>query len=111
MIQWLGPKKMKFTPAHCRETINRKICENEVSSNITQLTIMSMQEPEDFLHFFPKGFVILTGARIPLPEAKANIKAGSMFRIQAPYGNGARAIQQNQVKSERLNSYDVFAVI
>lgn len=83
---------MKFSISHCRETINSKICDNEVSSNITHLNIMNCQEPEDFLHFFPKGFVILTGPRIALPQAKTNVKEGSMFRIQAPYGNGARAI-------------------
>jgi len=35
---------------------------------------------------------------------------GSMFRIQAPYGDSARAIEQASVKCENLNSGDAYIV-
>lgn len=34
-----------------------------------------------------------------------------MFRIQAPYGNAARAIEQADVKCANLNSGDAYLVI
>jgi hypothetical protein len=33
-----------------------------------------------------------------------------MFRIQAPYGDGARAIEQASIKCENLNSGDAYIV-
>lgn len=50
---------MEFSNAHIKETITDKVCGGECSSAITHLNIMNCQEPEDFLHFFPKGFLIL----------------------------------------------------
>ena len=70
-----------------------KHCDYEVCSNVTRTYIMKAQEPEDFLQFFKNGFIILNGKRIPLDQANENIKKGSLFRIQAPYGHGARCIQ------------------
>ena len=36
---------------------------------------------------------------------------GAMFRVQAPYGGGARAIEQNERSSKYLNSGDSYVVI
>jgi hypothetical protein len=34
-----------------------------------------------------------------------------MFRIQAPFGDAARAIEQEEVRCQNLNSGDAFLVI
>lgn len=34
-----------------------------------------------------------------------------MFRIQAPYGDAARAIEQPEIKASNLNSGDAFLLI
>lgn len=69
-------------------------------------------EDEALLAFFPEGFVILDEARVPIEEwwAKTNTN-GVMFRIQAPYDGGARAIEQNGRESRYLNSGDSFVVV
>lgn len=70
-----------------------------------------MQEPEDFLQFFPNGFVVLNGPRVNMLDADANIKQGSLFRVIAPYGNAARAVQQTECSASKLNSHQVYVVI
>jgi Gelsolin repeat len=69
-------------------------------------------EEESLLSLFPKGFIVYQGKRTgPLSDKIAQIKQqGSLFRIQAPFGDSARAIEQTDLKCERLNSGDAFIV-
>jgi len=110
MITWKGPVFVNNEHAKCSETMN-KLEGNELSSNTTRTEVQSCQEPEDFMQFFPNGVIILNGARRPLPEANAQIKEGALFRIQAPYGHGARAIQQESCRADLLNGYQVYVLI
>lgn len=82
-----------------------------LDSNTVRSRVNQLQEPEDFLHFFPQGFIVLQGPRVKMIEADANIKKGSLFRIIAPYGNGARAVQQSDCCASKLNSHQVYCVV
>lgn len=111
MITWKGPVFVNQEHAVCSETMN-KLEGNELSSNTTRTEVQSCQEPEDLLQFFPNGFIIVNGPRRPLPEVNTAIKEnGALFRVQAPYGNGARAIQQESCKAELLNGCQVYVLI
>jgi hypothetical protein len=70
-------------------------------------------EEESLLSLFPTGFVINMGYRIgSLGERSAHLKAnGAMFKIFAPYGDSAKAIEQDAIKCENLNSGDAFIII
>lgn len=87
------------------------ICEHLNTSDMTRMPVRKGHETEELLRFFPNGFVILDEARVPMNDfyAKVNEK-GVMFRVQAPYGNGARSIEQNERAACHLNSGDVFVV-
>lgn len=51
-------------------------------------------EDEGFLAFFPEGFAILDEARVSMDEWYSKLQAnGALFRVQAPFGEGARAIE------------------
>ena len=51
-------------------------------------------EDEAFLAFFPDGFAILDEARVSMDEWYGKLAAnGALFRVQAPFGDGARAIE------------------
>lgn len=79
---------------------------------MTSIRVKKGHEDEGLLAFFPDGFTILDEARIPMDEWYAKIAAnGIMFRVQAPFGAGARAIEQNARSSQYLNSGDSFTVI
>ena len=64
---------------------------------MTTMKVNKGCETEELLRFFPNGFVVLDEARVPIADfyTKANEK-GAMFRVQAPYGAGARSIEQNE---------------
>lgn len=70
------------------------ITEHLNTSDMTRIRVSKGHETEELLRFFPSGFIILDEARTPLADfyAKANEK-GAMFRVQAPYGSGARSIE------------------
>lgn len=78
---------------------------------MTRIRINKGRETEELLRFFPKGFIILDEARTSIADfyAKAHGK-GAMFRVQAPYGSGARSIEENERASKYLNSGDAFVV-
>ena len=85
---------------------------NELSSNMTRIRVKKGHEDEGLLAFFPDGFVILDEARIPLDDWLAKTSQnGVMFRVQAPFGSGARAIEQNSRAASYLNSGDSFLVV
>lgn len=104
MIIWHGPVPAGGDSAKISETLN-KLEDGGVSSNTSRINVRQCQEPEDFLQFFKNGFIILRGKRTDLPAANDAIKQGALFRVQAPYGNGARAIQQAELASNKLNGH------
>jgi hypothetical protein len=56
--------------------------------------------------------VILDEARVPMAEFDAKMAdKGAMFRVQAPFGGGARAIEQNERAAQYLNSGDAYVII
>jgi len=84
------------------------------TSDMTRIRVRKGHEDETFLGFFPNGFVILDEARPQGGIGEFNAKMaekGAMFRIQAPFGGGARAIEQNERSSQYLNSGDSALVI
>lgn len=84
----------------------------ELTSRMTRMRVKKGHEDEAFLSFFPNGFAILDEARIPIDQWYAKVASdGVMFRVQAPFGGGARAIEQNARSSGYLNSGDSFTVI
>lgn len=81
------------------------------TSDMSRIRVRKGHEDEAFLKFFPNGFVILDEARVPMADFNAKMaEKGAMFRVQAPYGGGARAIEQNERSSLYLNSGDSFVV-
>lgn len=93
MICWMGPRLSGEQMAKT-STLQDKMCNYELSSNMFRMRVNAYQEPEDFLQFFPKGFTILQGPRSTMTEYYFKLKVhGAMFRIQAPYGSGARAME------------------
>lgn len=84
----------------------------ELSSRMTRMRVKKGHEDEAFLHWFPDGFAILDEARIPMDQWYAKVaQNGVMFRVQAPFGEGARAIEQNSRSSGYLNSGDSYTII
>ena len=84
------------------------------TSDMTRIRVRKGHEDESFLKFFPNGFIILDEARPQGAMTEWNAKMaekGVMFRVQAPYGGGARAIEQNERASKYLNSGDSAVVI
>lgn len=63
------------------------------------------------MQFFPKGFIIMKGPRVDLATAVANLREGALFRIIAPYGNAARAVQQSEMTSMMLNTHQAFVLV
>lgn len=65
------------------------------SWEITRVRVKRGHEEESLLSLFPSGFVIHMGYRVgTLPERSASIKVnGAMFKIFAPYGDSAKAIE------------------
>ena len=58
---------------------------------------------------FPGGFITYVGKRVPIKEKLESIKQnGGLFRIQAPFGSAAKAIEQQEIKCSNLNSGDAF---
>jgi len=65
-----------------------------LTSDMTRMRVKKGHEDEALLAFFPDGFLILDEARIPMDEWYAKVQEnGVMFRVQAPFGAGARAIE------------------
>lgn len=85
---------------------------NVLTFDMTFMRMKKGHEDEAFLSWFPEGFMILDEARIPIDDWNAKVaQNGVMFRIQAPFGAGARAIEQNERACKYLNSGDSFVVI
>jgi len=75
------------------------------------MVVRKGHEDEAFLQFFPKGFFILDETRVPMSEYYSKLEEhGAMFRVQAPGGNAARAIEQNSLDSGYLNSGDSYVI-
>lgn len=70
------------------------ICEHVNTSDMTRIRVNKGHETEELLRLFSNGFTILDESREPINDffARAN-DHGLMFRVQAPFGTGARSIQ------------------
>ena len=109
-ICWQGPKLIGEQHAHTTEAMEI-ISDHINTSDMTRIRVRKGHEDEAFLGFFPNGFVILDETRVPIADFNAKMTGkGGMFRIQAPYGGAARAIEQNEPASKYLNSGDSFLV-
>lgn len=108
-INWQGPKLIGEQHAMNSEAMEI-ISEHVNTSDMTRIRVRKGHEDETFLRFFPH-FCVLDEARVPMAEFNAKLaEKGGMFRVQAPYGSGARAIEQNERSSKYLNSGDAFVV-
>ena len=93
-------------------TAQDSLTDGVLTNHMTRMRVKKGHEDEGFLAFFPEGFVILDEARVPYDEWLAKFNSnGALFRVQAPYGDGARAIEQNGRNSMYLNSGDAFCCL
>lgn len=92
-ILWIGAQ----TPIDRRARIRDAMAEltgGILTMDMTFTTIKKGHEDEGLLSFFPEGFCILDEARTSMDEWYGRVaQNGVMFRIQAPFGGGARAIE------------------
>lgn len=66
----------------------------ENSNSITRTRVRKGHEEESLLSLFPNGFITHVGKRIPLEDKLNHIRNnGVMLRIQAPFGEAARALE------------------
>ena len=73
---------------------------------------MQGHEDDTILKFFPSGFMCHDGPYQVLEEKINQIKTnGCLYKIQGPFGETPQAIQQDQIKCEKLNSNDAFFVV
>lgn len=64
------------------------------------------------LSLFPEGFITYIGKRQNVKFKAGKIASnGALFRIQAPYGDSARAIEQPTINCQNLNSGDAFLLV
>ena len=110
-INWLGPRTLSVNISKMA-TAQDSLTDGVLTSDMTRMRVKKGHEDESMLAFFPEGFLILDEARIPMDDWYAKVNStGVMFRVQAPFGEGARAIEQNERNSMYLNSGDSFTVI
>ena len=112
IIQWFGPRMPSDKQSEYRKYMN--ILTNNILSprEITRVTVMQGHEDDTLLAFFPNGFVCHDGPRIPLADRRAKIKEhGCLFKIQGPFDEKPQAIEQDQIKCEKLNSNEAFFVV
>ena len=111
VIMWMGPK-LEAEQHTATSTYMDLVTNYENSNSITRTRVRRGHEEESLLSLFPNGFVIHQGRRAPLNEKIDTLKRnGGMYRIQAPYGSAARAIEQSETKCSNLNSGDAFLVV
>jgi len=111
VLMWTGPK---LDPEEYSATSRfmDMVTNYENSNLITRNRVRRGHEEESLLSLFPNGFVVHLGARVPLGDKLAQVRQlGAMFRIQAPFGASARAIEQEQAVCASLNSGDAYIVI
>jgi hypothetical protein len=108
---WMGPKLE--AEAYTQTSKHMDLITNFENSNlITRQRVRRGHEEESLLSLYPNGFITYLGQRIPIEDKLASLRNnGGMFRIQAPFGASARAIEQNEAKCLWLNSGDAYLVI
>eukprot|EP00347_Sterkiella_histriomuscorum_P023803 403333332 len=111
VLMWMGPKLE--AEQHTATSTYMDIVTNYENSNlITRTRVRRGHEEESLLSLFPNGFITHTGKRVPIQEKFAKIRNnGTMLRVQAPYGDAARAIEQIENKCANLNSGDAYIII
>lgn len=104
MVFWTGIPLGGDQNAHANEIMDG-LCNHELSSDMSRILVQKGREPEDFLQFFPNGFIIHEGKRIQKDKYKAQIiKEGALYRVQSLYGSSARGIEQENRSSKYLHS-------
>ncbi len=94
VLMWMGPKLTSIEITNTSKHMD-VITNYENSSEITRTRVRRGHEEESLLSLFPDGFVVFFGKRIPNAEKYEQIKQnGCLFRIQAPFGDASRAIEQ-----------------
>ena len=111
VLMWMGPKLDPEQYSYTSKYMDL-ITNYENSNLITRSRVRRGHEEESLLSLFPNGFITYQGKRTGhISDKIAQIKAeGGLFRIQAPFGDSARAIEQTEVKCDKLNSGDAFIV-
>ncbi len=98
VLMWMGPK---LNPEQITETSTfmDMVTNYENSNLITRTRVRKGHEEESLLSLFPEGFITYCGKRqaVKFKAGKINTH-GALFRIQAPYGDAARAIEQPEIK-------------
>jgi len=61
----MGPKLSGEEIAKTSEAMD-VLCNHELGSDMSRARVNKGQESEDFLQFFPQGFVILNGPRVAM---------------------------------------------
>ena len=98
-INWLGPRTTSLDVSKM-STAQDGLTGGELTNSMTRIRVKKGHEDEGLLAFFPSGFVILDEARVSMDDWWAKTQAnGTMFRVQAPFGAGSRAIEQNSRSS------------
>jgi hypothetical protein len=89
-----------------------KICGGELSSKISRVNVKKGNEDETFMHFFENHLILADDTHVEKSVWLSGIKEkGAMFRIQSPFGAGAKAVQQDDLSAANLNSQDAFVII
>lgn len=79
---------------------------------ITRTTVLAGHEDDSLLNFFPNGFIVHDGDRMPIDDKFALIKEkGAMYKVTGTYGSHPYAIQQNTPECKFLNSNEAFTVV
>lgn len=92
-INWLGPRTLSENISKMA-TAQDGLTDGVLTSDMTRMRVKKGHEDEALLSFFPDGFLILDEARISMDEWYGKVNSnGVMFRVQAPFGAGARAIE------------------
>jgi len=111
VLMWMGPK-LEAEQYTLTSKYMDIVTNYENSNLITRSRVRKGHEEESLLSLFPNGFLIHTGKRVPLNQKINDINQnGIMLRIQAPFGDAARAIQQPEIKCSNLNSGDAYLVV
>ncbi len=93
VLMWMGPKLDPDQYTHTSKYMD--IITNYENSNlITRSRVRKGHEEESLLSLFPNGFITHVGKRMTVEDKFNHINQnGIMLRIQAPFGDAARAIE------------------
>lgn len=89
----MGPKLSADEVSQTAEYLDI-VTNYENGTHITRARVRRGHEEESLLSLFPNGFLIHQGRHRPVwDKIEENKQNGALFRIQAPFGASAKAIQ------------------